>query len=98
MNNKSTKCLHALQKSGVEKIFEAYKWVQEHRHEFNKEVYGPVLVEVYMFKIMLLEPFGLLTWSVKLLVKLQVNVSDRQHAAYLEGQVARYTWKVILDI
>ena len=40
MNNKSTKCLHALQRSGAEKIFEAYKWVQDHRHEFNKEVYG----------------------------------------------------------
>lgn len=48
MHNKNSKCLHALQKSGVEKIFEAYKWVQEHRHEFNKEVYGPVLVEVYI--------------------------------------------------
>ncbi|TKY49621.1 Structural maintenance of chromosomes protein 5 [Spatholobus suberectus] len=67
MNNKSTKCLHVLQRSGAEKIFEAYKWVQEHRHEFNKEVYGPVLVEV--------------------------NVPNRVHAAYLEGQVAHYTWK-----
>ncbi|RDX71619.1 Structural maintenance of chromosomes protein 5, partial [Mucuna pruriens] len=67
MNNKSTKCLHVLQRSGAEKIFEAYKWVQEHRHEFNKEVYGPVLLEV--------------------------NVSNRIHAAYLEGQVAHYTWK-----
>ncbi|KAE9616263.1 putative structural maintenance of chromosomes protein [Lupinus albus] len=46
MNNKNTKCLHLLQKSGAENIFEAYKWVQEHRSEFNKEVYGPVLVEV----------------------------------------------------
>ncbi|KAL9329884.1 hypothetical protein ACSQ67_004887 [Phaseolus vulgaris] len=67
MNNKSTKCLHVLQRSGAEKIIEAYKWVQEHRHEFNKEVYGPVLVEV--------------------------NVSNKVHAAYLEGQVAHYTWK-----
>ncbi|CAJ1937517.1 unnamed protein product [Sphenostylis stenocarpa] len=67
MDNKSTKCLHVLQRSGAEKIFEAYKWVQEHRHEFNKEVYGPVLVEV--------------------------NVSNKVHAAYLEGQVAHYTWK-----
>ncbi|BAT73125.1 Structural maintenance of chromosomes protein [Vigna angularis] len=67
MDNKSTKCLHVLQRSGAEKIFEAYKWVQEHQHEFNKEVYGPVLVEV--------------------------NVSNKVHAAYLEGQVAHYTWK-----
>ncbi|KAK7243423.1 hypothetical protein RIF29_38219 [Crotalaria pallida] len=66
MNNKTTKCLHLLKRSGVEKIFEAYKWVQEHRSEFNKEVYGPVLVEV--------------------------NAS-RQHATFLEGQVADYIWK-----
>ncbi|XP_057458731.1 structural maintenance of chromosomes protein 5 isoform X2 [Lotus japonicus] len=46
MNNKSTKCLLALQKSGVDKIFEAYKWVQENRNQFNKEVFGPVLLEV----------------------------------------------------
>lgn len=51
MNNKNTKCLHILQKSGAERIFEAYKWVQEHRREFNKEVYGPVLVEVCILKI-----------------------------------------------
>jgi len=50
MNNKSTKCLNALRTSGVERIFDAYKWVQEHRNEFHKEVYGPVLVEVYMLK------------------------------------------------
>jgi len=50
MNNKSTKCLNALRASGVEKISDAYKWVQEHRNEFHKEVYGPVLVEVYMLK------------------------------------------------
>ena len=29
---------------------------------------------------------------------LQVNVSDQSHAGYLEGQVAWYTWKVVLDI
>ena len=31
-------------------------------------------------------------------MKYQVNVSNKDHAAYLEGQVAHYTWKVILDI
>ncbi|XP_029126918.1 structural maintenance of chromosomes protein 5 isoform X2 [Cajanus cajan] len=67
MNNKSANSLIVLQRSGAEKIFQAHKWVQEHRHEFNKEVYGPVLVEV--------------------------NVSNKVHAAYLEGQVAHYTWK-----
>lgn len=59
MNNKSTKCLHALQRSGAEKIFEAYKWVQDHRHEFNKEVYGPVLLEVCVKNFMLLWLFWL---------------------------------------
>jgi hypothetical protein len=50
MSKKSTKCLHALKKSGVEKISEAYNWVEAHRHEFKKEVYGPVLAEVYMLE------------------------------------------------
>ncbi|RYQ95242.1 hypothetical protein Ahy_B08g090309 isoform A [Arachis hypogaea] len=67
MNNKITKCLHVLQKAGADKIFEAFKWVQEHRKIFNKGVYGPVLLEV--------------------------NVSDQDHAAYLEGQAAQYIWK-----
>lgn len=46
MENTHNKCLQALVKSGAERIFEAYHWVQEHRNEFNKEVYGPVLLEV----------------------------------------------------
>ncbi|XP_060670254.1 structural maintenance of chromosomes protein 5 isoform X1 [Ziziphus jujuba] len=46
MENTSTKLLHALRNQGAERIFDAYNWVQEHRHEFNKEVYGPVLLEV----------------------------------------------------
>ncbi|XP_015936850.1 structural maintenance of chromosomes protein 5 isoform X1 [Arachis duranensis] len=67
MNNKITKCLHVLQEAGTDKIFEAFKWVQEHRKIFNKGVYGPVLLEV--------------------------NVSNQDHAAYLEGQAAQYIWK-----
>ncbi|KAG7945746.1 hypothetical protein I3843_14G004900 [Carya illinoinensis] len=67
MENTHNKCLQALKKSGAEKIFEAYQWLQEHRDEFNKEVYGPVLLEV--------------------------NVSDRVHADYLEGHVPYYIWK-----
>ncbi|KAF3957734.1 hypothetical protein CMV_017286 [Castanea mollissima] len=67
MENTHNKCLQALVKSGAERIFEAYRWVQEHRNEFNKEVYGPVLLEV--------------------------NVSDRVHANYLEGHVPYYIWK-----
>lgn len=46
MENTNTKLLQALKNSGTEKIFEAYHWLQEHRHEFKKEVYGPVLLEV----------------------------------------------------
>ena len=46
MENTHNKCLQALVKSGTERIFEAYHWVQEHHSEFNKEVYGPVLLEV----------------------------------------------------
>lgn len=46
MNNESTKLLQALKSSGVDKIFEAYNWLQENRHVLKKEVYGPVLLEV----------------------------------------------------
>lgn len=46
MENANNKLLQALQNSGAEKIFEAYRWVQEHRSSLNKEVYGPVLLEV----------------------------------------------------
>ncbi|KAL5827330.1 hypothetical protein ACOSQ3_019161 [Xanthoceras sorbifolium] len=46
MENKNNKLLHALQNSGAEGIFQAYQWLQQHRHELNKEVYGPVLLEV----------------------------------------------------
>ncbi|XP_010922195.1 structural maintenance of chromosomes protein 5 [Elaeis guineensis] len=46
MENKNNKLLQALRNSGADKIFEAYKWLQEHRSELNKEVYGPVLLEV----------------------------------------------------
>ncbi|KAL7618649.1 hypothetical protein Lser_V15G03887 [Lactuca serriola] len=46
MENIKNKRLQALKSSGHEKIFDAYAWVQEHRHEFRKEVYGPVLIEV----------------------------------------------------
>uniref|UniRef100_A0A6N2MVU2 Structural maintenance of chromosomes protein 5 n=1 Tax=Salix viminalis TaxID=40686 RepID=A0A6N2MVU2_SALVM len=68
MENKNNKLLQALRNSGAEKIFEAYHWLQEHRHELNKEVYGPVLLEV--------------------------NVSNRDHADYLEGHVPYYIWKM----
>lgn len=67
MENKNNKLLQALQNSGAEKIFEAYHWLQEHCHELNKDVYGPVLLEV--------------------------NVSHRIHADYLEGHIPYYIWK-----
>lgn len=46
MENKNNKLLQALKNSGAGKIFEAYNWVQEHRNQLKKEVYGPVLLEV----------------------------------------------------
>uniref|UniRef100_A0A1J3CXP7 Structural maintenance of chromosomes protein 5 n=1 Tax=Noccaea caerulescens TaxID=107243 RepID=A0A1J3CXP7_NOCCA len=46
MENANNKLLHALHQSGTDKIFQAYQWVQQNRHEFKKEVYGPVLLEV----------------------------------------------------
>ncbi|KAD5802893.1 hypothetical protein E3N88_14253 [Mikania micrantha] len=46
MENIKNKRLQALRNSGADKIFDAYQWVQAHRHEFKKEVYGPVLIEV----------------------------------------------------
>ncbi|KAM3265363.1 structural maintenance of chromosomes protein 5 [Capsicum annuum] len=70
MENTNNKRLRALQSSGAEKIFEAYNWVQEHQHQFNKSVYGPVLLEV--------------------------NVSNRIHADYLEGDVPGYVWKAFI--
>ncbi|XP_073049488.1 structural maintenance of chromosomes protein 5 isoform X2 [Primulina eburnea] len=70
LDNVNTKRLQALHRSGAERIFQAYKWVQEHRNEFKKEVYGPVLLEV--------------------------NVSNRFHADYLEGHVAHYIWKAFI--
>ncbi|KAL8500858.1 hypothetical protein ACS0TY_020443 [Phlomoides rotata] len=70
MENVNNKRLQALKNSGAEKIFEAYQLVQQHRDEFKKEVYGPVLLEV--------------------------NVANKAHADYLEGQVAYYIWKAFI--
>ncbi|RWR76688.1 structural maintenance of chromosomes protein 5 isoform X1 [Cinnamomum micranthum f. kanehirae] len=67
MENTNMKLLQALRNSGAEKIVEAYDWLQRHRNELKKEVYGPVLLEV--------------------------NVSNRVHASYLEEQVPNYIWK-----
>lgn len=41
-----TRRLQALKDTGVRNVFEAYQWVQDHRSEFQMEVYGPVLLEV----------------------------------------------------
>ncbi|XP_057977926.1 structural maintenance of chromosomes protein 5 isoform X2 [Malania oleifera] len=38
MENTNNKLLQALHNSGAERIFEAYNWLQQHRHELNKEV------------------------------------------------------------
>ncbi|XP_043691102.1 structural maintenance of chromosomes protein 5 isoform X2 [Telopea speciosissima] len=46
MESANNKLLQALKNTGGDYIFQAYHWVQEHRHELNKEIYGPVLLEV----------------------------------------------------
>lgn len=46
MESKNTKLLNALRSSGAERIFDAYKWLQENKDQLNKKVYGPVLLEV----------------------------------------------------
>ncbi|CAA7395978.1 unnamed protein product [Spirodela intermedia] len=46
MESKNTKLLEALRNSGSDKIYEAYEWLQGHRNELRKKVYGPVLLEV----------------------------------------------------
>lgn len=51
MEDSKNKRLHALRNSGAEKIFEAYTWVNDHRDQFNREVFGPVLVEVGNYMI-----------------------------------------------
>ncbi|KAL2936152.1 Structural maintenance of chromosomes protein 5 [Bienertia sinuspersici] len=40
------KLLFELQRSGADRIREAYDWLQEHRNQLKREVYGPVLLEV----------------------------------------------------
>ncbi|KAM0950640.1 putative structural maintenance of chromosomes protein [Dioscorea sansibarensis] len=46
MESKHTKLLQALRNSGADRILDAYNWLQEHRNELKKDVYGPVLIEV----------------------------------------------------
>lgn len=50
MENVNNKRLQALKNSGATRIFDAYQWVQDHRAEFKREVYGPVLLEVCKLK------------------------------------------------
>jgi len=57
MENNNNKLLQALRNSGVDKIFEAYNWVQEHRNQFKKEVYGPVLLEVFAINLFICVSF-----------------------------------------
>ncbi|KAG0470194.1 hypothetical protein HPP92_016894, partial [Vanilla planifolia] len=48
MNSENTKLLQALKSSGVDKIFEAYGWLQQNRKDLKREVYGPVLLESFV--------------------------------------------------
>ncbi|XP_024515429.1 structural maintenance of chromosomes protein 5 [Selaginella moellendorffii] len=65
--NVTNQRLDLLKRYGCPQIYEAYRWVESHRQEFRREVYGPVLVEV--------------------------NIPNKDLAAYVEGQVANYIWK-----
>uniref|UniRef100_A0ACD5VN02 Uncharacterized protein n=1 Tax=Avena sativa TaxID=4498 RepID=A0ACD5VN02_AVESA len=46
MESKNNKLLQALERTGADKISEAYYWVQENKNMFRGEVFGPVLLEV----------------------------------------------------
>jgi hypothetical protein len=46
METKNSKLLQALERSGADKISEAYHWVHDNKHMFRREVYGPILLEV----------------------------------------------------
>lgn len=96
MENKNNKLLQALRYSGAEKINEAYNWVQDNRHMFRAEVYGPVLLEVCLLACSpTIVCFADHTSnSTSSLYCCQVNVQDKVHASYLEGHVASYIWKV----
>lgn len=95
MENTNMKLLQALRNSGAEKILEAYDWLQRHRNELKKEVYGPVLLEVFFTERGREMQCNFLLFH-KFLVSFlcQVNVSNRVHASYLEEQVPNYIWKV----
>lgn len=46
IDNVKTRLLQALKDTGAQGVFDAYHWVESHRNDFQKDVYGPVLLEV----------------------------------------------------
>uniref|UniRef100_A0A0A9EXP2 Structural maintenance of chromosomes protein 5 n=1 Tax=Arundo donax TaxID=35708 RepID=A0A0A9EXP2_ARUDO len=46
MESKNNKLLQALRNIGADKIAEAYRWVQDNKSKFRKDIFGPVLLEV----------------------------------------------------
>ncbi|KAG0471723.1 hypothetical protein HPP92_016269, partial [Vanilla planifolia] len=46
LNQKKLSLMKCVDSSGVDKIFEAYGWLQQNRKDLKEEVYGPVLLEV----------------------------------------------------
>lgn len=98
MESKNNKLLLALRNSGADKIFEAYQWLQDHRGDLKKEVYGPVLIEVtatmiFFFSLLFTQKFWRYFMAFSYIYS-QVNVQDQGHAAYLENHVPNYIWKV----
>lgn len=49
IDNVKNRLLQALKDSGARGVVDAHNWVQSHRNEFQNDVYGPVLLEVYRF-------------------------------------------------
>ena len=70
METKNNKLLQALERTGADKISEAYYWVQANKNVFKKQVYGPVLLEV-CFNACL--PTAFFFASMKLIIMLSLN-------------------------
>ena len=96
LENTNTKLLYALKNSGAEKICDAYRWVQEHRGELNKEVFGPVLLEVNvsLFRLLCLILLVLLLFCLlcecELRLRFQISVMLSSWKVTLLATFGRY--------
>ncbi|MFS7986073.1 putative structural maintenance of chromosomes protein [Helianthus anomalus] len=83
----------------------SYQWVQSHKHEFKKEVYGPLLIEVtsccvlnfqygYVFIICFLKLIFNRALGQHFNPTFQPNFM--LHTSYLESHVPYYIWKAFI--